>query len=557
MVYYGLLECLYNIYLEDNPVFLGKLCEIVLPHIREEDEPKLRHCLHDEIYRGKSSSSVRMFLDTLWSKAIPDHSNHTQFLKDMYMGIDHKNVEGIKFIESVIHAGIPRHINVMLNLLDASAIVHKMDIYTLSKLIECTISSNMAINKMNVFMHIIDENVSSLKIWYDERKFFSSQIPCESNQCQSFASKFNKDFVVSRILDKMIECEKISRPCEIQYAIAWLLSSICDVIETNFPDAKIEPILTGSAAECTQALYIDEFDYLMYTNLEYGYSFYRNFWNMLDIAIRQIKYNMYHPHLALKSMKLETMSRKYPCLYIAWVEKDFLHTHISIDLVPVIELTTSVNLPCHNYLPVKQNCQSDSEVASGQLSENETKHCHPLFSTQSILTTVPETVFSLIENELMKHLQKHMLEGYRVAKSVRIVQVIQPILPKLIHLGLTMNIHDLIRTYQLKTCVFYITQNYRYVESDIRINTRLAFAIAIYQKLREFIMIGNAKEFFATERFVFRQWNDYKVSECKHSEHDFTMVLPRFRCCRRRQARLLIVDQILQVLCDSHSKYHV
>ena len=114
-----------------------------------------------------------------------------------------------------------------------------------------------------------------------------------------------------------------------------------------------------------------------------------------------------------------------------------------------------------------------------------------------------------------------------------------------------------LRTYHLKTCVFYLTQHYVCDDTDIEGNNMWNWAIAILEKLREFIILGDVKEFYATEQCVFRRSkDDNKIPECKHDEADLNLTLPRFRCCRVRKARLLIVDQILRVLRDSKSKYH-
>ena len=122
---------------------------------------------------------------------------------------------------------------------------------------------------------------------------------------------------------------------------------------------------------------------------------------------------------------------------------------------------------------------------------------------------------------------------------------------KLIDLGVTLDIHKVKRTYHLKTCVFYLTQHYVCDDSDIDGNNRWKWAIAIYEKLREFILLGDTKEFFAVDEYVFRR----NYIECKHTKEQFTEILPRFRCCRIRKARLLIVDQILCVLHLSHAQY--
>ena len=61
------------------------------------------------------------------------------------------------------------------------------------------------------------------------------------------------------------------------------------------------------------------------------------------------------------------------------------------------------------------------------------------------------------------------------------------------------------------------------------------------------IIKGDVKEFFK-DIFIFRGNAYYPTKECIHTQDDFLVDLPRYICCRRRLARLLIVDRILEVL---------
>ena len=103
-------------------------------------------------------------------------------------------------------------------------------------------------------------------------------------------------------------------------------------------------------------------------------------------------------------------------------------------------------------------------------------------------------VHSQVENRLVVALPSHIIEGYCLAKAVRIVHVILPIVHKLTDLGVTLDIHSVIRTYHLKTCVFCLPQHYVFDELEIEGNNRLKWAIAIFEKLREYVVLGNAKD---------------------------------------------------------------
>ena len=75
-------------------------------------------------------------------------------------------------------------------------------------------------------------------------------------------------------------------------------------------------------------------------------------------------------------------------------------------------------------------------------------------------------------------------------------------------------------------------------------------------KLWELIIIGDCKEFFQRNRCLFRNRNNESVPECIHMESDYTVEMPRYRCCRVRQARLLIIDQLLHVLRIGKKRFH-
>ena len=244
------------------------------------------------------------------------------------------------------------------------------------------------------------------------------------------------------------------------------------------------------------------------------------------------------------------------------MSEGFQVTHISIDLVPSTPVTRRVTLPHHNFLPVPRKQRPDSEVSrsgpSSQTRHGPTSSKQDSVSMRASLYTdvMDQTVFSQVENGLIKALPRHIVEGYRLSKAMRNNLIMQPIVPELIHLGVTQDIHNVIRTYHLKSCVFYLTENYVYTDEDAKKNNRLQWAIYIFAKLREFILLGNIMEFFDTEnnRYMFKQLpfaeHDVKV-ECQHDGSDFNVALPRFYCCRVRKARLLMVDQILRVLRDT------
>ena len=285
---------------EDDPVFLGKLCDALIPHIGPEDERQLRFWLREAIKAQHCvSASVRDFLDTLWSKTLSTHSNEVQMIKDLYKGINDDKPDDASLIIAIIHTGIARHINVMLDLINDPSHMHRLDRYTKSKLLEWAISTKMTIDTILALRHINDENDLSAQKCYDEREFFTSKITKLSQK----PPKSIEESIVPKILEKMEDCVRSGSTNEKQDAVAWLLSEICKAVEEKYPDVKCEPILTGSATEGTQALYIDEFDYVLLTNSTFRLS---SFEAIFNSKILEMTRKLQHPRLALKSMTLDT-----------------------------------------------------------------------------------------------------------------------------------------------------------------------------------------------------------------------------------------------------------
>ena len=124
--------------MNDDPLFLEKLRDAFLPHVRPEHESDLRGWLRKAI-EEQYPVSVREFCDALWSKSMSNHSNEKQTITMIYSRVlekQDKDVTTISLIKSVIHIGISRHIRVMLD--DINDLLHQdsLDTYSKSKLLE-------------------------------------------------------------------------------------------------------------------------------------------------------------------------------------------------------------------------------------------------------------------------------------------------------------------------------------------------------------------------------------------------------------------------------------
>ena len=136
--------------------------------------------------------------------------------------------------------------------------------------------------------------------------------------------------------------------------------------------------------------------------------------------------------------------------------------------------------------------------------------------------------------------------AYKLTKAIRVSCLLCSIFPQLIALGVTDDIHNIVRTYMLKSCVLYLTHNEQYIKK--RCNDHICLAIAIYGLLRHCLVLGKLYEYFGNGLYINTLFDcEHQVDETSH----------QYFCCRQRKARLLIVDRLLLVLCEYRDYMHV
>ena len=356
--------------LGDQSHFLAMLRDALLPHVRPEHETALNWRLLRAINEHHPMSLIEFF-DALWWKSTSNEFNELHTLKNFYKkilsvdtinyvhsttrrGVQEGDITNAMLMKFVIHIAISRHILLMLDFINDSAHKDTFDPYSKSKLLEWTLCSNLPMNKIHILKHIDSDSAALVKTLNIERQFLTSQISTTMTLRQLFFTNTETvcESVVAKILKRMDICKDNCSDNEKAKAILWLLSKICKALEEKECGATWEPILVGSAAECTQAFFIDEFDYVLLTNSKLKR---RDIKQALKTAALELT-NTHHPRLALEHMNL-CISGNYPCLYITWVDVHLRNTRISVDLVPAWSLAYPVTLPHHNFLPVPREQQ--------------------------------------------------------------------------------------------------------------------------------------------------------------------------------------------------------
>ena len=248
---------------------------------------------------------------------------------------------------------------------------------------------------------------------------------------------------------------------------------------------------------------------------------------------------------------MNTDYRRYPCLCIAWAGQVYKDMAISIDIVPVYPTRQStgsvshfekhVNLPHSTEQQQDVSSEYQHMVGSDSMKKQDLAMTKQTPNVYKHLYKSNPLVVSELENHIILSVPEYIRQGYRLAKAIRIARLLQPLFSQLIFLGVTGDIHNTVRSYMIKTCILYLTHRYRHTDGDT--NSRFCWAIKTYSLLRKCVISGTMYEYFDSEKELFK---------CKHALSNEE--LPRFRCCRERKARLLIVDLLLDVL--KHNTKH-
>ena len=277
---------------------------------------------------------------------------------------------------------------------------------------------------------------------------------------------------------------------------------------------KCSFILVGSKCEETQSFYPNEFDFFL--NLKQISNINKaHLKGLLEKAVAAFSCKN-NSRLILDEFSVQS-TKRFLCLHATWIGLNYPDLPISIDIIPVKSYFNDffkyMRFKTHFYL---NRCYYIRSLTF-----------HDFHSSKIIYV-------SAIENLIIISIPKTIRKGYILAKALRVKSLLMPIFPHLIIIGVTDDIHDIIRTYMLKTCVMFLTHNAKAVTKLC--NNRICWTIAIFGLLRYCLLKGALFEYF-----------DYRgLFSCEHVSND--AATERYLCCRKNKARLLIVDRLLNVL---------
>ena len=435
-----------------------------------------------------------------------------------------------KFMRKILNHGIKSQVASIIPELQSSNL---LDIrYCLIKTVQFAIKSKSTNRDILLLVKSTDEmEVTKLRTWYRDLDFISSEIHLQDNSAPP-ADLEILEHIIPNLMGMMDRFSHITESQEILQAVYDFMLQLSVEVEKLNESYVFIPILVGSAAEETRCYFPDEFDFLIVMHKVETISFdnidavLNELFNCIKEVLKCPLPRMIDERLILDNVMFLT-ENKFPFIQISWIGEVFCDLTLGIDLIPCVSSTESISFSKHNYL------RKDwfQQFYKTQMK----KSCSVFLRSLSDDPSGNSTVYSLVENEIINTLPDYIRKGYKIAKALRISKLFAPVIPQLIELGVTSAIDTTIKTYYLKTCVFFITKNHDLSASEN--NDPFNWAIKIYVTLKQFLLQGNIPQYFETELKF----------ECEHKIN--VSERPRFWCCRQRAAMLLIVDRILHLLC--------
>ena len=537
------------------------MIDTLLPNITRQDEKTLRMLMQLAI-KVRCSSDFLNKIDRLWYKSHFKMSFKRKLLQliKLYKGIAINKFycnQKYHIVSIAITRGIKRHLDHLIPWCNKHISKWiKTDDFLRIKLLRHVI--DISSGEFNyVVKNTDDATLDGLRLGYRDLKFIDTKIKTKP-------LPIIDDEIVNRIIPKVIQkleplrdslsTKHASEAKSVVTAVKCLINTLSCEVAKRDPTLAFVPIFVGSAAEGTRCFYCNEFDcILLFKNealkakLGTRQELLEKVRYRLELLITAIiltpnmhfcedKRFVVSEFAVYDSNKLICKSR-FPCLHLTWIGHMYPDMDISIDLVPSCYLDESCHLPLHNYLPVlsKNTMYLDEHLNIPHSnivrpSAQEIPQCYASLPKGGLsnLNT------SKLENHIILSVPECIRKGYIISKAVRIIQILQSIAPQLRDLGVAGDIEDIVRSYYLKTCVLFLTQEYKQEEKDK--GDPFQWTIKIYQKLKDFLIEGNIPVFF----------EDFVKFECNHGLEESKALT--YRCCRQRVAMMVITDRILTLL---------
>ena len=179
------------------------------------------------------------------------------------------------------------------------------------------------------------------------------------------------------------------------------------------------------------------------------------------------------------------------------------------------------------------------------MKTNSSENCLKTSDTEKETCIFPFS-FSLHENEFIRNLPQNVRSGLTLAKALRIDSVVRQHLhiPEINRIELEqLKTDDVITTYMLKTCLFFLYAEQQNSPKTLQANS-CQWSEMIYQRLRKCIAARKLETYYG----------DGVLFQCgDHTEDDKVNRV----CCQRRLLILRMCDAILKFLGNHRTELQV
>lgn len=522
----------------------GSLMEVItyalLPRLTSENRHQLTHLLKIAMSL-RCSSSILHCLDKLWFSSCEQTPNtiHINELQHLYTDLIiseqfHIQVDESVVLRKVVALAIKRHVELYLDVPGSSTTKIAMsDAAFRYNLLEFATSSNYSNEEIrNLLPEINEREIDCFRKSSSDLNFISSEFQKNDTDFIQPDEEVLQE-IIPEMLSKMQTLSTSQEVLDIQLAIKDFISEIAKEMSVFLPDYTFKPLLVGSSAESTRCYFDNEYDFLLVFSLgkiqagteeDIGTHIFQRIRQLLLTVVPKLLTKKRHrlskdQRLVLEDAFVFATSR-YPCVHVIWTGDVYKFMRITIDLVPACEPIEPVSLPAHSYLSqeclekLKADCSYQHGYIHNQHEYNlsiiydryqtqQESKAHSLQSHYpSLYMSIPveddvDYAYSEVENFVINALPPYIREAYKISKAIRLSKLMQPVLPFLLHLGVSHDIKDIVRSYYLKTSVFYITEKH---SADVdNEHDCWVWAMRIYDKLREYLLIGVIPVYFQTD----------------------------------------------------------
>ena len=433
-------DCTWIYHIKSNDILFSQIINRLKKCVTHKHKVQLEALLKSAVHKCLPLNYLNMvdeLVAMIMKNRKTEDTSGVDFVRNIYKDlfieseVDHFNVTAL--IMHVLRIGIFRHIDILFN--KYSATFKTLIINDIEAQLYIKRYIFKACNPNKDIVTIMSNNdINQLREWYSNVAFTSSRIIKVDNYPSADQST-NK--IIDNLLFKMDSLQTSNEAEEVLKEVTNMMIGISENIYQRDQPAKcIKPILVGSKNEETQCFYPNEFDFFLFDpEGELTLNTIHDTLKAAVAAYRCMTTNI--SKLTIDSFAVQ-LDKNYPCVHCSWRGFEYLDMPITIDVVPTGKLNYS---NANDVMRFKNNSYLDQYY-----------DIYTLLYCDGNLQYV-----SRVENVIIRSISTCFRHAYRLAKAVRVSCLLRPLFQKLIALGMTDDIHNIISYYTIKVCMIICT----------------------------------------------------------------------------------------------------